>query len=1187
MTTPSSTLKRKDPPLVHEGTPAKKARIDDAVSLVSRLFVQVSWDRDYERASRNIVHLSPKTYKELFKEEAGGHLVKISNLVFEAIIDPSLKTSQMDINFMVHDQIEGDLIKVNDQHGIWITPYNKTTDTTAPINTLHLRVIPAGTLQVNGLNNHPQALLTDNLIMLVKELLADQIFSLKQQIFFKHPVIGPLELRVERWDLDWEDDEIDSGSGPFYGKLDLSTAITFSSGNTRTLTLVDEVHPSTIDTFQFTITRVEAIAGKVFSSAQQTTSSKESWKDGVDPLPMIVPFQRLTSDLRKRLTNQTLVLGRTEIFSKGRDWKYTVELDKVKIKESEEESMDIEEEEVINQKAFRLTNDHSIQIVGHSQVLLSKQLKDAKTASELTFEIVDMKNEYDLEENEIPWISAQEVTDKVRQITKKMAIKGHVVIELKDRKYLLLLKKASGFHIEPRSTLKTLWLAGPNTDVKVFAKGSLKLEIVDTADPMALETLTLKVSTPSSRGGGLLALLTGGSDQEGDKTIVTEEELRKIFKDAMPTDSILHDKQTLTGITGKGEKVEFKIDKVHPSGKKEYYGHIYKYLPDTTIKFEGEKGGGLLITSKTQEINFENIHQKLIEFGIGGMSEQFKDVISRTILSRGTYSDHIKEIGQKPSRGMLLYGPPGTGKTLLARSIGEILGVSKERIKLYTGSQVWSKYVGESEKKVREMFADARADQKRYGKDSPLHLLILDEIDAFLKDRSTAERRYEVSVVNTFIAELDGIASEGEDSLDNIIVIGLTNHPDGIDEAAKRPGRLYPHINIGIPDSKGREEIFNIHTKSIRQKGLIADDVDVAKVVQMTVGKTGAFIEGLVVAAAEYSLKRLWVDKVPGDEIREYPGAKITMSDLKKAYEECAKAKTKAKAVTFTPSKDIQPEGIAEDLRKLRLGGLSNDVLRFLSDLKLAQLHQNHLYTTKSGFPRGALLYGLPGAGKTSLSKAVRQLFGLDGQRYQYYKASDLWPMAGSKLKEKMEAMMQPAIDAAKDLKGEAPLHVIVIDEIDMIYYNKKQTDNDLQSVMNQFLLELDALFDDELHPVHNLLVLGIAHRPFNGLPEGILRHGRLGKHVEMKYPDWKGRKEVFEIHLKEFIDKKMIEGELNWKELVELTKDRSGAYIEGLINEAAISALRRDPKGNLSMQDFRNAHDAIKYIEPWKGYIV
>lgn len=199
---------------------------------------------------------------------------------------------------------------------------------------------------------------------------------------------------------------------------------------------------------------------------------------------------------------------------------------------------------------------------------------------------------------------------------------------------------------------------------------------------------------------------------------------------------------------------------------------------------------------------------------------------------------------------MLLYGPPGTGKTLIARQIAKALDCEEPII--INGPQIFDKYVGGSEKKIRELFEPAEKDQEMHGPDSKLHIIIFDEIDAICRSRGSVGSSgtgVHESVVNQLLSKIDGV-----DALHNILIIGMTNRIDMIDEAMLRPGRLELHLEIGLPDEVGRTQIFDIHTRLMRKNNLLAKDVDINKLASMTKNYTGAEIEAVCRSANSFAL---------------------------------------------------------------------------------------------------------------------------------------------------------------------------------------------------------------------------------------------------------------------------------------------------------------------------------------------
>lgn len=243
---------------------------------------------------------------------------------------------------------------------------------------------------------------------------------------------------------------------------------------------------------------------------------------------------------------------------------------------------------------------------------------------------------------------------------------------------------------------------------------------------------------------------------------------------------------------------------------------------------------------------------KFEDMGIGGLGNEFSTIFRRAFASRVFPPGLVAKIGIPHVKGMLLYGPPGTGKTLIARQIGKMLNARPPKV--INGPEVLNKYVGQSEENVRKLFADAEKEYKEKGEESSLHIIIFDELDAVCKQRGSGAgggTGVGDSVVNQLLSKLDGV-----DQLNNILLIGMTNRKDMIDDALLRPGRLEVHLEISLPDEEGRLEIFNIHTAKMRENGLLDSDVDLAELAGLTKNFSGAEINGLVKAAASFAFSR-------------------------------------------------------------------------------------------------------------------------------------------------------------------------------------------------------------------------------------------------------------------------------------------------------------------------------------------
>ncbi|KAB5560602.1 hypothetical protein DKX38_005559 [Salix brachista] len=308
---------------------------------------------------------------------------------------------------------------------------------------------------------------------------------------------------------------------------------------------------------------------------------------------------------------------------------------------------------------------------------------------------------------------------------------------------------------------------------------------------------------------------------------------------------------------------------------------------DTYIVFEASNSSGIKIVNQREAASSNIFRQKefnLQSLGIGGLGAEFADIFRRAFASR-VFPPHVtSKLGIKHVKGMLLYGPPGTGKTLMARQIGKMLNGREPKI--VNGPEVLSKFVGETEKNVRDLFADAENDQRTNGDQSELHVIIFDEIDAICKSRGSTRDGTGVhdSIVNQLLTKIDGV-----ESLNNVLLIGMTNRKDLLDEALLRPGRLEVQVEISLPDENGRLQILQIHTNKMKENSFLAPDVNLQELAARTKNYSGAELEGVVKSAVSFALNRqLSLDDLtkPVDE----ESIKVTMDDFLHAFHEIVPA---------------------------------------------------------------------------------------------------------------------------------------------------------------------------------------------------------------------------------------------------------------------------------------------------------
>lgn len=425
---------------------------------------------------------------------------------------------------------------------------------------------------------------------------------------------------------------------------------------------------------------------------------------------------------------------------------------------------------------------------------------------------------------------------------------------------------------------------------------------------------------------------------------------------------------------------------------------------ETYIIFEAPNSSGIKIVNQREAASSNIFRQKefnLQSLGIGGLSAEFADIFRRAFASR-VFPPHVtSRLGIKHVKGMLLYGPPGTGKTLMARQIGKMLNGREPKI--VNGPEVLSKFVGETEKNVRDLFADAENDQRTRGDQSDLHVIIFDEIDAICKSRGSTRDGTGVhdSIVNQLLTKIDGV-----ESLNNVLLIGMTNRKDLLDEALLRPGRLEVQVEISLPDENGRLQILQIHTNKMKENSFLAPDVNLQELAARTKNYSGAELEGVVKSAVSFALNRqLSMDDLtkPVDE----ESIKVTMEDFLNALQEIIPA--------FGASTD--------DLERCRVNGMAECGSRHEHIYQRAMLLVEQVKVSKGSPLITCLLEGPSGSGKTSLAATV----GIDSD-FPYVKIISAESMIGLSESSKCARIVKVFEDAYK-----SQLSIIVLDDIERL----------------------------------------------------------------------------------------------------------------------------------------------------------
>ena len=539
---------------------------------------------------------------------------------------------------------------------------------------------------------------------------------------------------------------------------------------------------------------------------------------------------------------------------------------------------------------------------------------------------------------------------------------------------------------------------------------------------------------------------------------------------------------------------------------------------------------GIIKIDKTTELNISTettIDRKVrVTYEeVGGLKEKTKAM--REIVELPLrHPELFARLGVEPHSGILLYGPPGCGKTLLAKVLAS---ESEANMFPINGPEIMNKYYGETEAKLRDIFKEA--------KDKSPSIIFIDEIDAIAPKREEVYGDVEKRVVAQLLALMDGLTDRG-----NVIVLGATNRPDSVDPALRRPGRFDREFEITVPNEDERYEILQIHTRGMP----ISEDIDLKDLSSELHGYTGADIKSLCRETAMKSIRRylpeidLETEKISSEVLQSM---QIKLIDFYDAMHE----------VVPTAMREFYVE--RPKIWWHDVGGL-DEIKKSLTDNLITAIKEPNKFT-KMGVkpPKGALLYGPPGCGKTLLARAVATETG-----------ANMILVRGPEIISKWMGESEKAVrEIFRKAKASSPC-VVIFDELDALAKIKSREGSAGETILSQLLTEIEEGISSRV------AVIGITNRP-DIIDNSLLRTGRLDLVLYVSPPDEKGRLEIIKI-----LTKKMpLSNDVKLQEIAIATQSYTGADLAALCREAAVHAMRNN-SSKISSHDFATS---LKQVKP------
>ena len=786
--------------------------------------------RDFEEASENKIWLCKKDLTRLFlgTKEQNPHYVQIANYVYEATVKDWVPEGSIALNSAQYEQYsskEG-FVQCPCRQSIIVKPFILEEAKWPKLNSL--------SVELSGFYGQTTVYVSDMTRLLEQICEQPQYFKSGQILFLNYSQTAFRGTLCNFSALDGAKD---------FGIVTKESKITFTGFAASNL-----LEPLESE-------RIGSIDLDFFYAYSKQSDASDVWKNGGDPLPIVVKDEAIKKMLKEHLDGKEMKLHENFSIKYDNFWDLNFRFHALHLKESGE---------VLSKYTQVITFDPSIELKVMGSNDLRLEPSEFETAIFARIKLLKGNGKED-------FVALDQLKKALIELKKPLYKGQEIVVDLPQYGKVLLLVK---FMRSAASSIAQDQFAAfdEQTNFDFVVANACDLSLVDSCEGKELSRVCIEVERESYTSR--------------PKTY-EESELLELMKEQLPLK--FFESQSFKVQAKDGEELSFSIASLR---------FLQSNLPKNSLKTLGFLGEQSSIEWQSDDLSLKIVQDPTIripsekelleKFNIGGLSSQFATIIRSILLSRSYLRQEIERRKIKPARGLLLYGPPGNGKTALARKLGEMLQCKEENVNLIVGSQIWNKWLGNSEANIRKLFEPARADQKAHGAESSMHLLIIDEIDAMLASRGDEGSKSKDSAVNQFLSELDGLQP-----INNILVVGLTNNKAALDPAVLRPGRFDVQIEIPMPKKEARVEIFEVYSKALRKEGLLANDLDFEGFYEKTDAWSGADIEALFEQSKLYSIERLRALPRQTD-LSAHPDGLIYQKDFQSAYEMIVESKGKS-----------------------------------------------------------------------------------------------------------------------------------------------------------------------------------------------------------------------------------------------------------------------------------------------------